>query len=296
MEQLSYSAAMGEHPVHLVLTIDTQEPIELGDFVAAFTSLAEEFERYIKREHPDLSGEAQVYVKEVRRGSIEADMLPWLALAAPFIADMDKVLIVEQFVKLWGRRLTALLHRKNDEAPQTKAELKAFADSVAAIANDPNGSVKLAAAAFEDGERKIRASFIFNTAQARIVRAQVDRRLKDMAATTTADHERVFMVFERADFRDAKVGKPTGEMVRIDRLSDKALPLLYAAPLAEERIKSEMRDEEDNIFYKGFVVDVNVESRADGKPVAYSVTHVHQVVDLPPDDDSGEPKLIDTNR
>jgi hypothetical protein len=44
----------------------------------------------------------------------------------------------------------------------------------------------------------------------------------------------------------------------------------------------EGREADDNVYKKGFVVDVNVQL-VNGKPAAYRVTNVHQVIDLPSD-------------
>ena len=66
----------------------------------------------------------------------------------------------------------------------------------------------------------------------------------------------------------------------IEKISEKEFPLIYASSLAEQKIKHEIRDADENVFKKGFVVDVNVELRA-GRPVAYRVTNLHQVIDLP---------------
>ena len=62
----------------------------------------------------------------------------------------------------------------------------------------------------------------------------------------------------------------------------KAKALIYGSNSAEQIIKHEIREADDNIYKKGFVVDVNVELR-EGRVVGYSVTHVHQVVDLSDD-------------
>ena len=53
---------------HIVLTLDTKEPIELGAFVGAFTSLGNEYDRFIKQAEPDLAGEADMFVYKVRSG------------------------------------------------------------------------------------------------------------------------------------------------------------------------------------------------------------------------------------
>src|SRR5450759_189531 len=91
----TYSGAMARGEPHIVLTLDTKEPIELGAFVGAFTSLGNEYERFIRQTNPDLAGEADMYVREVRSGSIIIDMIPWLSVAAPFIDDMEKAIIIE---------------------------------------------------------------------------------------------------------------------------------------------------------------------------------------------------------
>lgn len=55
---------------------------------------------------------------------------------------------------------------------------------------------------------------------------------------------------------------------------------MYASDLAKERIKHEVREADDNIFKKGFVVDVIVVSR-NNRPVAYKIVQVYEVIDLP---------------
>ncbi len=52
MELVSYSALMGEQSAFLTLKIDTEQPVELRDFVGAFTSLGNEFERPSPGEKP----------------------------------------------------------------------------------------------------------------------------------------------------------------------------------------------------------------------------------------------------
>jgi hypothetical protein len=50
--------------------------------------------------------------------------------------------------------------------------------------------------------------------------------------------------------------------------------------MAEQRIKHEIREADENLFKKGFIVDVNVQTKG-GRPVGYRVTNLHQVIDLP---------------
>ena len=276
----SYSATMARGEPFIILRLCTKEPIELGAFVGAFASLGDEYERYIKSTNPDLAGDADMYVREVRPGSIEADLIPWLSQFAPFISEMDKAVIIEQFVKIWGGRFRALLGFGKTPPPQTRSELKDWADAVRAIATDPDGSATLEAATFEDGKKKVLAAFKFTTTEARQALHTIEVRQTELERTEHVEYERVLMRFTRSDIGDVSVGKRSGERVVIEEISDRPLALIYGSELAEQRIKHEIREADENVYKKGFVVDVNVRSSG-GKPVAYAVTNVHQVIELP---------------
>lgn len=264
---------------HIVLTLDTKEPIELGAFVGAFTSLENEYSRFIKQAEPDLAGEADLFVRDIRSGSIIVDLIPWLSMTAPFIDDMEKALIIEKFVRTWKERFELLLSGKG-KAPETRLELKDWADAVKAIATDAKGSGKIEAATFLGGKKKIRAAFKFNSLDAREVLKTVERRQQLLEKTQHADHTRVLMRFTRSDIADVTVGKPSGERIKIEEISDRSLPLVYGSELAEERIKHEIREADENVYKKGFIVDVNVKSTG-GRPLAYAIIDVHQIIELP---------------
>jgi len=55
---------------------------------------------------------------------------------------------------------------------------------------------------------------------------------------------------------------------------------MYASDLAEQRVKHEIREADDNIYKKGFSVDVSVLYR-NSRPIVYRILSVHEVVDLP---------------
>lgn len=280
----TYSELMMGEPAHLILTIDTKQPIEVGDFVSSFTALASQYDRFIRAEYPDLAKDAEIYVREVRAGSIVVDLLPWATAMLPsMISDMEQILVLEQFVKTYGRRIGSYFGIGGREKNASKSDLNDFTHAVAAIANDPDASATLQAAYFEDGKKKIKTAFKFTTPQARQAQEQLENHKQELERNDVADHARVLMVFRQCNVRDVILGKRTGETVLIEDVSLKELPLIYASDLAEQRIKHEIREAEDNVFKKGFVVDVNVQLRG-GKPVAYRVTNLHQVIDIPDDD------------
>jgi len=266
---------------HLTLKLDTNEPIELADFVGSFTSLGNEFERFVKAEFPDHKAEIQFFVREVRSGCIEAHLFAGLPAVAGVVSVMDQALILENFVRVWGARMRSFIENKKEEQPTTKSELKDFLNATTAIARDPQASHKLEAATFEDSKRKIRASFQFTNSEARTAQQNIEDRSREIEQITNADHERVLMTFERSRKSSTNLDK-TGELVVIEEIDEKPKALLYGSSMVEQEIKREIRDANDNIYKKGFVVDANARQRM-GRTVGYTVTRIHQIVDLPED-------------
>lgn len=269
-------------PVVLTLTIDNSEPIELIDFVGAFTSIAQEYRKSIAK-NDNFENDAKIYVKQVRAGSIIADLIPIIAPALPIIAsNAEQIWQAVEFIEKWGERISKLASGLIPDN-SSRADLKIIADATAAIARDPKASSTLEAVTFEDGKRQVRASFKFNTTVAESVQKTITAEYKRLDEKIDDAVSRVLMVFTRSDVNDAPKDKKSGERVVIYEISNRALPIMYASDLAEQRLKHEIRDADDNIYKKGFVVDVLVVRRAE-RPIVYKIVQVHEVIDLPDDD------------
>ena len=196
---------------------------------------------------------------------------------------MDAVVVVTGFAGVVATIVKT--YAKGRRLPDaTKKNLENVIDLCRSIAHDKDGKAKIETVKYEQGVWTRRLEVSFDTSEAKSVIAAAEAHKADMdeGRTEGADHERVLMVFERSSIRDAALGRRSGERVVIEAVDRKARPLIYASNLAEQHIKHEIREAGDNVFKKGFIVDVNVETRND-RPVAYRVTHVHQIFDLPED-------------
>jgi len=280
-ELSAYAQAMERGEPFIRLRLNVDQPIELSEFLGAFTAVAAEYDRFIRMEHPDTKPTAEMFVKEVRAGSIVADLVPWI-IGGGIITALSAANTISEFVERYGGSLKKYTQPGGRVEGATKTQLSDFGEQVAAIASHPNSTLEMAAIRIENGEEKIMAAFRFATPEARDIQQRVEEHKREIDHTSRADHERVLMTFVRSDIRGAAVGKRSGELVEIETISDKPRPLIYASAVAEEQIKHEITDQ-DSVYKKGFVVDVNVEMRG-GKPVAYAVTNLHQVIDLPDDE------------
>ena len=284
-ELRSYADAMARGLPFIHLKLDVDQPVELSEFVASFTALASEYSRYVRRIDPGANPEATLYVREVRSGSIEADLVPWLTeMATLTLGAMGGANLIADFVNNYGDFIRSYLPSGKRRENVTKTELKEIGEQVAAIASIPDSKIEVAAIEVIDGERQVRAMFKFNTSEAVAIQAGTEAHKRELDQTARADWSRVLMIFTRSDVRAVAPGRRSGDQVIIEAISNKPLPVVYASDLAGRAIKYEIAQTPDNVHRKGFQVDVNVETR-NGKPVAYSVTDLHSIIDLPDEDD-----------
>ena len=131
----------------VVVSLDLAEPVEIHDFVSTFAGLGGQFERFLRAEKPDLDGEVKVYVKEVRKGSMEAVMV--IASVYPqVISTMDHLQIASDFVARIGRSIDAFKLPGGRLPKASKTELTEIIDTVMATANDPNGRASIKAVSY----------------------------------------------------------------------------------------------------------------------------------------------------
>jgi hypothetical protein len=288
LRELPYDGFMAAGAPYILVRLQTRNPIEIGDFVATFASVASQYDKFIRQAHPDLSPQAQLFVRQVKAGSIIVELLPFLPYALfgadQIVTRLEQINAVNEFVKTYGEKLSRYFQIGDPKVqPTTRSDLKDFMGSVEAIAKDPNGKATIQAVAFEDGKKKIKAAIRFNSNDAMRALEAIEAERRVLEGTDTADYQRVLMVFKQANVKGAQ---SANELVSGFRLSAFLIRSFrcYASELAEQRIKHEIAEADENVFRKGFVVDVNVEMRA-GRPVAYRVTNLHQVIDLPNSDD-----------
>lgn len=269
------------------LKLDIDEPVEIGDFVAAFLAISTQYDRYLSSTQPKASGGAKLFVREVRVGCIEADLVPWLVgggLLTTAIAGMAAANTVHDFVEKWGGTLKRLGRGKGERLEgATKSELQTIMQQVAAVAAIPGSKLELSAMITSNGVEEATAVRVVTSNEARQAADNAAQQRLEMEQTSDADHKRVLLRFTRTDTKRGKVGKRAVEQAVVESVSPKERAVIYASDLAEQRIRHEIIERE-SVYWKGFIVDVNVEY-SQGKPVAYRVLHVHDVIDLPPDDD-----------
>lgn len=285
----TYSDAMEGEGAHIRLKLDTHDPIALSDFVGSFVGIGNQFEKFIAANYPELKAESEFFVKDVRDGCIEADLVTWVqaaltgaAVVLPnlnIIDTIDKGQILAKFVRDLSKRISPYFQHGGRDPKATKGDLADYHKAVAAIARDPLASANIEAAVFETDGRNVRSAFKFKSSEAREAQRQIADHRRELEATTGKNEDRVLLKFVRPSVESSKPGKKGGERAIVASIHPKALPVIYASDMAEQRTHHEFLEAEGNVFRKLFDVDLNVERNVAGKPIAYRIMHVHVVVD-----------------
>jgi hypothetical protein len=268
---------MSEGTPYIELRLSLSKPAELLALVGAFTALANQFEQYIKRQHPDLDGQAKLYVRHIHASDIVLELVP---LIQNVISSMDAALIVEDFSMRYGSRLKALFEGKKE--PASRGDLKDFMNQVAVIAIDPNGKATISSAKYHETKTTKNVIIEFDTKQAKEAESTIKEQKKEIELKALEYFENVFMVFFQSNLKDPDILGPTQEKATIEAIFPKPLSIVYGSDLAKERIKHETFNGLRSIYKLGFYVDVYVE-RFNGKPVAYKIAAVREIIELPED-------------
>jgi hypothetical protein len=269
---------MTEGTPFIQLRINLSDPPDLMDLIGAFAAVGHQFESYAAREYPKMQGQARLLVKEIRQGSIILDLIPHIPA---LIATMDAVLVVDNFVTRYRALLNAFMGRTANPPPAvSKADAKDYLNAVRLIAKDKNGSATISSAVFKQDSTETHIEFQFTTAQAKVGQQLLEQRIIEHDKSVFEHLENVLMVFWQSNLKESQAGKRTGEVVIIEKASPKPLALVYGTDLARQRIKHETEEGDHNLYRLGFYIDGYVE-RFQGKPVAYCVTNVRNIIPLP---------------
>ena len=207
---MTYAQLMDERRPFITVTLDVADPIELGDFVGFFSAVSGEFERYMREHHPDAAPDARFYLKEVRKGSIIADIFP---LWDTVVTLMDEAVIVATFAGYVAQVIRGYV-RGEKQPGATKGAINDYLKTVRAIAKDSNGQAVIETARFMQGVWRREVVLTFNTKEARQAEETLEKHKHELDAMESADHSRVLMVFQRSDRGDADIGKRSGECSR----------------------------------------------------------------------------------
>jgi hypothetical protein len=259
VSNVGYSWGMQE--AEFTIEVKNTRPIELLDLTASLTALANEYQRHLNRDHAeDAASEVRLYVKEIRSGSVIAELMAASPTIMQGLSYVNTVISFSTFLKKSYDFLTG----KSEEKPAEldRKALEHLSQIVEPIAKD-NGSQLIIGTV--NGN-----VYYVTSAEANQAQNTVNRLLRDETTTATKYHEKVLLYWHQAR-NDAR--STTGDKGIIESISELPVKVICM----KESLKVEMILDIENPFKEAYIVDVAVET-INGKPVVYKVMALYDKV------------------
>lgn len=240
----------------LVVELKNERPVELTDFARSMIAFGREYERFVQGERPEVdAAEAKLYVKEIRPGSIVAELVPLAPFALPLLQyGFTALEYAEKIQKIVNWLLG------NDEKPQhiEKTTLDNMCQFVEPVAKDHGSQLNVGAL---NNNGTLVLNINLDSTQAAALQNNARRELEQLHAPSTGIHREVVMYWAQA--KNQAIGA-NSDRARIESIYPGDVKVRFAS----NEMKIEALYGPDHPFSRGYIVDVQVETIR-GKPVLY---------------------------
>ncbi|CAA7614876.1 hypothetical protein [Magnetospirillum sp. SS-4] len=251
--------------IKLSIEIKNSRPVELLDLTDAFLSLSEQYQRFAQRGDYAVNGsETRLFIKEIRSGSIIADLVS-MAPQAAFLVGQSKDLV--DFAKDIKGVYEFFLGKHGDDPNRTAAELRDCAQILQPVAKDAGSQINLSVTVNGGTMYQV----IMDSTQANAIQNRVANHvaMQREVATGVREKQTFYWYQARNDVRSS-----SGDKGVIEAISPSPVKVIFE----NERAKLDMIS--DRLFQLAFIVDVDVQT-INGKPATYKVLNVHETFEKP---------------
>lgn len=260
---------MGNEVDAILIHIEHSKPIEINEFTTSLNAVGNLFSSFVqeKGNSRELT-QAKLYVEKIEDCCIDIFLCETVtASIIPFMENMNVIFDFSAYLK----NIFDFYKNGKGEKPELKPqEAKNLKDLLNITANDNQGEMAIGAVS-KSNKGNIFNNCTFNFIESNGVQNMLEREMKDLKSVSeTETHTRQLMtVFQM------RKGEGIGNKAIIDAISKKPLSLLFESDALENEILNTM----DNPMKKAYFVDVTLMT-ANGNPVAYKVTNLHEKIDL----------------
>ncbi len=254
----------------VTIKYDFTRPIEIAKFSEGLEGLSELY-RIKVAGTDEAPKELRLYIKDIRKGSVEIDLIEMIKVAggtlAPIASDIKVVTETVQRVK----QVFDWLSGTSDTTPQpTKKEIEAASHFVAPIAENRGSSVQI------NVVNSPGTVIALNSSEANEIQNGATRALQAMKTPIRSVLKETPLVWVQTDTAGATKGR-TGMRAVVEEASNSPLPV-YFVEEESASLKSAMIADVEFPYRKTFIVDVEtivVQEKLRG----YKVLRLHDILD-----------------
>lgn len=261
---------ISELPV-FTIEIKNNQPVDLIDLTNSFSSIGDEYKRYISRisgeELASTPEEIKLYIKEIRSGSIIADLVAFAAGMIPFLEHSKTVIDFAGYLK---GAYDYLLGKAQAKPSLQKINYQNLSNFLEPIAKDTAAQMNCNTTINGD----VTVYLTINSLEANAAQNTAKREIGLLKEPITGINNKVLLYWYQAR-NDPKSN--VGDKAIIESIQSNPTKTIFN----NDNIKSQMIYGE-NPFKSAYVVDVEIET-IQGKPTLYKIMGVHDRIDKLPD-------------
>lgn len=272
-----------ERPESAVFTVEiqNQQPVELIDLTNSLLSLADEYRRFSGRQDVADVEDVRLYIKEIRAGSIIADIVALTQNVLPYVGYATSVINFSIYLTKAYDFLIGRAASKPTELQKVNYEnLSSFVEPVAKDnASQLNCHVTI--------NGNVTQQITINSLEANAVQNRAKREISLMKESIIGIKEKELLYWYQAR-NDPK--SKAGDKAVIESIQASPVKVIFN----NDEVKSQMIYGE-NPFTSAYVVDVEV-GTIKGKPTIYKILNVHERIERPPEAINEEPENVVVDR
>ena len=252
--------------------IKNSTPIQVSDFTTSINAIGSSFSNFAQKNgcSKELSN-AKLYVNKITEGSIDIHLVELVSIGIiPFVENAN---LIMDFAKHLKSVYDYFTFSKGEKPELTPGELRDLHDMITIPAKDSNGSMDIQVIK-GDVDNVIFSGCTFNYMESNGLQNRINNDLDSIKSITEQGeiYSRQLMTIYQLRKNPAS---STGNKAVIDAISDKHLGLVFDS----DDLKEAILESEQNPMMKAYLVDVMM-LFANGKPAAYKVIALHDVIDL----------------
>jgi hypothetical protein len=251
---------------HLTIEIKNTQPVELLDLTSSFFSFADEFKRHmVGLNEPILPTDARFYIKEIKTGSIIADLISYAPSALPFMEHANNILGFAAYLKLAYDFLLSK-EKKKPEGIQ-KINFENLYNIVEPTAKDTSSQFNI----FPKINGNVKMTININNIEANAIQNKAKKEIEAMREPIAGTKEKTLLYWYQAR-NDPK--SQCGDKAIIESINKRPVKVVWA----DENLKAKMLLDNENPFVSAYVVDVAIET-IDSIPTLYKILKMYERID-----------------
>jgi hypothetical protein len=255
------------HGSHLLtVELSNGRPVDLVDLTTSLSALAQDFEEFSNKNSQDpIPGNLKLYVREMRSGSIIADLMPLGDQLSWMIDHKD---LLGAFVGHLNDLAQYFLAGGEAENPPSRQDAERFSQILEPVSKDNSAQYNIQATDYAKVE--IHNHFHVGFVEANAIQNGVRRFLGPAIPAIEIVRDRLLTLEQVKNVASAK----TGDRGIIESVWPKAVKLQFLSETAKQQVLSLA----ENPFQRVFLVDAEVHA-ANGRPALYRIIEVKDIIE-----------------